>query len=62
MDFHGHSKKLNSFIYACVDEVISDFRVYPWIYNAQCPLFSIKDCTFSITPDKFRTARVNIFK
>ena len=62
MDFHGHSKKLNTFIYACMNEQIHKFRIYPYIYSKECPLFSIEDCTYNITIDKLRTARVNLFK
>lgn len=62
MDFHGHSKKLNSFIYSCLNEKVSDFRIYPYIYSKKCELFSIADCTFSITPDKVKTARVNVYQ
>ena len=62
MDFHSHSKKLNSFIYACSSENIHEFRLFPYIYSKECTLFSVEDSTYSITLDKVRTARVNIFK
>ena len=62
MDFHGHSKKLNTFIYACMNEQIHKFRIYPYIFSKECSLFSIEDCTYNITIDKLRTARVNLFK
>lgn len=61
MDFHGHSKKMNSFIYACTGEKLNDFRLYPYIYSQKCDLFSLKDCTYNISPDKLKTARVNVF-
>ena len=62
MDFHGHSKKLNSFIYACIDDNVNKFRLYPYIFSKNCSIFSIEDCTYNITIDKYRTARVNLFK
>lgn len=61
LDFHGHSKKMNSFIYACIGEKVHEFRLYPYIFSQNCELFSLKDCTFNITPDKMKTARVNIY-
>lgn len=61
LDFHGHSKKLNSFIYACTSERVSEFRVYPYVYSKCCKLFSLPDCTYNITPDKVKTARVRVF-
>ena len=52
LDFHGHSKKYNSFIFACIGEPVSSFRLYPYIFSKNCSFFSIKDCTFNITADK----------
>lgn len=33
LDFHGHSKKLNSFIFACNGDPSYPFRVYPYIFS-----------------------------
>lgn len=62
IDFHGHSKKYNSFIYACTGESPYLFRVFPYICGQQSELFSIKDCTYNITSDKERTARVKLYR
>jgi len=62
LDFHSHSKKLNSFIYACIGDPLSQFRLFPYICGKQCPNFSMKDCAYSITADKERTARVKLFR
>ena len=62
LDFHGHSKKYNSFIFACTGDPINPFRVYPYILSKQTPFFSIKDCTFNLTADKERTARIQLFR
>ena len=61
MDFHGHSKKYNSFIYACSGDPIFNFRVFPYIFAKESSLFAIKDCTYNVTVDKERTARVQLF-
>lgn len=52
IDFHGHSKKYNSFIFACTGENPYLFRVFPYICGQQTEFFSIKDCTYNITFDK----------
>lgn len=38
------------------------FRLYPYIMSKECDLFSIKDCTYTISRDKIKTARINTFK
>ena len=62
MDFHGHSKKYNSFIYACTGDPSYLYKVYPYIYSKTSKFFSIKDCTYNLTPDKERTARIQIYR
>jgi cytosolic carboxypeptidase protein 2/3 len=62
IDFHGHSKKYNSFIFACTGDPIYPFRVYPYIFSKHSSIFSIKDCTYDLTPDKERTARIQLFR
>lgn len=62
IDFHGHSKKYNSFIYACTAENPHPFRVFPYICSQQSPLFALRDCTYSLTFDKQKTARVKLYR
>ncbi len=52
LDFHGHSKKYNSFIFACIGDPAYQFRIYPYIFSKFSPFFSIKDCTYNLTADK----------
>jgi hypothetical protein len=62
LDCHGHSKKLNSFIYACTGEQPEPFRLFPYICGKLCPYFSMPDCAFNLTADKERTARIQLFR
>ena len=67
-DLHGHSRKLNSFIYGCNRVAHGSFcswtkvRLMPRIIARKTPLFSYKDCKFQVENDKKRTARVVIWK
>jgi len=48
-DFHGHSRKYNSFMYGChnkKDPYAS--REFPYIMNKICKYFSYKNCNFSM--------------
>ena len=43
-DFHGHSKKKNTFMYGCNDEDEPEkTRVFPYMLEQLCPFFSFKD-------------------
>ena len=57
IDLHGHSRKLNSFIYACktYDEIES--RLFCWIMSKINPIFSFEECRFGISPYRKETAR-----
>ncbi len=67
-DLHGHSRKLNSFMYGCNKVANGSFcswtkvRLLPRILACRTPLFSYKDCKFSVESDKQRTARVVLWK
>ncbi|KAL4432647.1 hypothetical protein ABPG74_004940 [Tetrahymena malaccensis] len=59
IDLHGHSKKMNSFIYACrKDEDLVSCRVFPVIYSKISSIFQFKDCTFSLEQYKESAARI----
>lgn len=60
LDLHGHSKKFNSFIYACKQEDPIMEKYYPFLMES-CPVFNIRECTYGITMDKTTTARATIF-
>lgn len=66
-DLHGHSRKLNSFIYGCNRVAHGSFcswtkvRLLPRILARKTHLFSYKDCKFCVENDKKRTARVVIW-
>ena len=67
-DFHGHGKKLGSFIYGCNKVVNGSFaswtkvRLFPRIVAKNTVLFSYNECIFSIDPKKEGTGRVVIWK
>ena len=69
MDYHGHSWKKNSFIYAC-NQKGNDFEnwrknalinVFPLLLGRINPVFAFKDCRFNIEKCKESTARVVCF-
>jgi len=46
-DFHGHSRKYNSFIYGCHDpKKPYASREFPYIMERVCKYFKFKDCNF----------------
>lgn len=61
IDLHGHSKKINSFIYACKSEEKSKnkylSRIYPLILSKISHIFSLNDCTFGLNYFQEKTAR-----
>ena len=68
-DIHGHSRKLNSFMYACsVSEVSSDPKInaiiksFPMMFSHKTSYFQYKDCKFAVEKEKEETARVVLFK
>ena len=67
-DFHGHGKKLGSFIYGCNKVVNGSFttwtkvRLFPRIVAKNTALFDYNNCIFSINPTKEGTGRVVLWK
>lgn len=67
-DFHGHGKKLGSFIYGCNKIVNGSFtswtkvRLFPRILAKNSALFSYNECIFNIDPNKEGTGRIVIWK
>ncbi len=69
LDFHGHSRKKNSFVYGC-NHKGTDFdnrrkngliSVYPLLLAKINQIFAFKDCWFNIEKCKESTARVVCF-
>lgn len=67
-DLHGHSKLLNSFIYACHKVSCGSFcswtkvRLLPRILAKKCHLVDYHKCSFKVEPEKVNTARVIVWK
>eukprot|EP00826_Nyctotherus_ovalis_P006528 TRINITY_DN11560_c0_g1_i1.p1 TRINITY_DN11560_c0_g1~~TRINITY_DN11560_c0_g1_i1.p1 ORF type:complete len:426 (-),score=99.81 TRINITY_DN11560_c0_g1_i1:404-1681(-) len=67
-DLHGHSKLLNSFMYACHKVACGSFcswtkvRLLPRMLASKCYLFDYHQCSFRVEPDKVNTARVIVWK
>lgn len=67
-DLHGHSRKLNSFIYGCNKAANGGFcswtkvRLLPRILATKTPMFSYNDSSFRVQSSKHRTARVVVWK
>lgn len=38
------------------------FRLFPYAFSKASQFFSIKDCIYSVSRDKIKTARINTFK
>ncbi|CAD8082229.1 unnamed protein product [Paramecium sonneborni] len=63
IDLHGHSKKLNSFMYACRgDQDAVQCRILPSIFSYNSKFFDFHSCTFSLEPCKMKTARAFVYK
>lgn len=61
-DLHGHSKKPNSFIYACsMDNDNYACRIFPKVFSKITEFFSYNDCTYGIDTYKSNSARGVIF-
>ena len=67
-DLHGHSKKMNAFIYGCNTAANGGFtswtkvRLLPRVIAKRSSLFSYPDCRFMVKPDKQGTGRVVVWK
>ncbi|CAD8171305.1 unnamed protein product [Paramecium octaurelia] len=63
VDLHGHSKKLNSFMYSCRgDQDVVQSRILPFIFKTTSKYFDFNSCTFSLEPCKMKTARAFVYK
>ena len=70
IDFHGHSRKKNVFMYGCCggkDEYHSHrtnslIRMVPYMLSQRSRHFSYRDCRFENRKDKETTSRVVFFK
>ena len=70
VDFHGHSRKKNVFMYGCCggkDEYHSHrtnslIRMVPYMLSQRSRHFSYRDCRFENRRDKETTARIVFFK
>jgi hypothetical protein len=66
-DLHGHSKKLNSFMYGCNTAANDGFsswtkvRLFPRILGSLTPRFRYNDCTFRIEKSKLGTGRIVVW-
>ena len=67
-DLHGHSKLMNSFIYACYDIASGNpsswtrVRLLPRVLARKCHLFDYHQCIFKVEANKLSTARVIVWK
>ncbi len=67
-DLHGHSKQLNSFIYACHSADSGTFsswtrvRLLPRIMAKRCHLLDYHQCRFKVESAKMSTARVIVWR
>ncbi len=50
-DFHGHSKKYNTFCYTCKDGT-NFAKIFPLILSKLTPLFAFPDCTYGLDKTK----------
>lgn len=62
-DLHGHSRKMNIFMYG--NEVPGDqlaCKIFPYMMSRISPIFSYDSCNFGIQKAKMTTMRVQLFK
>lgn len=59
-DFHGHSRRKMIFMYGCSES--SKVKHFPRALGEAAPEFSMKNCRFSVTPDKEGSARVVVWR
>jgi cytosolic carboxypeptidase protein 2/3 len=63
IDFHGHNRKKNIFLYGCPATDGSRKEImFPLIMNKNCDVFSIKDCSWAVPKDRENCARVVVWK
>lgn len=69
-DFHGHSKKMDAFMYSCIDLTDNPqshfnnmvIRTVPASIDRFIPIFNIRECKFATEREKENTARIVLFK
>ncbi len=60
-DLHGHSQKLNSFLFACPTPATSSMsswtrvRLFPRIFAKRCHILNYQQCRFKVEPDKVQS-------
>eukprot|EP00759_Apiculatamorpha_spiralis_P021028 PhF_6_TR26145/c0_g1_i2/m.37037 len=64
IDFHGHNRKPNCFVYGCPEEHAERTppNVFPFILSRLCDFFDYRECNFYVPPCKLGTARVVLAK
>lgn len=70
VDFHGHSKNHDAFMYSCIDLTEASqshfnnmvIRASPSAIDRFIPIFNIRECKFAIEKEKENTARIVLFK
>jgi len=64
-DMHGHSRKVNMFMYGCTSKSPSlrlKERVFPYLLHNDSLMFSYDDCNFKVQRCKENAARVVVWK
>lgn len=66
LDFHGHSRRKNTFMYGPVYTICEanyyKCRILPRLIEKQCSQFRFHSCSFTIDEVKKQTARAMMFK
>lgn len=62
VDFHGHSRKKNIFMYGCTGRTKLKERIFPRLLERVSDIFSFKDCVFGVQKSKEATARIVLYK
>ena len=62
IDFHGHSRKKNIFMYGCSGRSRLRERIFPKLLERVSEIFSFKDCVFGLQKSKESTARIVLYK
>lgn len=62
-DFHGHSRKMNIFLYGCEpNENKNTVRVFPYMLSKLLNGCSFEECSFAIQKPRESTARVTVWR
>jgi len=58
-DLHGHSRKMDSFMYGCNNATHADEKIFPFLFSKVNPhLFNFEECRFKVQKSKRGTGRV----